>query len=80
MLSNLLAADGKEEEALDVLKRGIALNPYSIRLYKTLAMRYVSAKQYDGALAAMKKELEVFPQGSLIRSMLGRVQANGLGR
>ncbi len=45
MLSNLLAADGKQEEALDVLKRGIVLNPYSIRLYKTLVMRYVSAKQ-----------------------------------
>ena len=80
MLSNLLAADGKQEEALDVLKRGIVLNPYSIRLYKTLLMRYVSTKQYDNALAAMKKELEVFPQDSLIRSMLGRVQGNAPAR
>ena len=77
MLSNLLAADGKFEEALDVLKRGIVLNPYSIRLYKTLVMRYATAKQYDNAVTAMKKELEVFPQDSLMRSMLGRVQGSG---
>jgi len=62
-----------------MLKRGIALNPYSIRLYETLVMRYVSAKQYDNTLAAMKKELEVFPQDSLIRFMLGRVQGKSPG-
>jgi hypothetical protein len=55
------------------------LNPYSIRLYKTLVMRYASVKEYDNALAAMKKELEVFPQDSLIRSLLDRVGGNGPG-
>ena len=77
MLSNLLAAAGNLEEAIDLLKRGMALNPYSIRLYKTLVTRYISAKEYDHALAAMKKELEVFPQDSLVRSLIVRAEGSG---
>jgi len=77
MLSNLLAAAGNLEEAIDLLKRGIALNPYSIRLYKTLVTRYISAKEYDHALAAMKRELEVFPQDSLVRSLIVRAEGSG---
>ncbi|HEV2380440.1 MAG TPA: hypothetical protein VG206_11675 [Terriglobia bacterium] len=72
MLSNLLAADGKQQEAVDLVKRGIELNPYSIRLYRTLVVRYVSLKDYDKALAAMKKELELFPQDSLVRSLFDK--------
>lgn len=48
------------------------LNPYSIRLNKTLVFRYVSVKQYDNALEAMKKELEDFP-----KTLFGRAQGNG---
>ncbi len=74
MLSNLLATEGKQDEAIDLLKRGITLNPYSIRLHKTLIMRYISTKQHDKAREAMKAELQVFPQDSMMRSLLDRVQ------
>jgi hypothetical protein len=76
MLANLLAAAGKPKRAIDVLKHGIELNPYSIRLYKTLVMKYVSAKEYDNALETMKRSLEVFPEDTLMRSLLARVQGS----
>src|SRR5262249_55140416 len=76
MLANLLATAGKTEGAIDVLKRGIELNPYPLRLYKTLVMKYISAKEYDNALETMKRSLDVFPEDSLMRSLLARVQGS----
>ena len=76
MMANLHEAGGRRAEAIDLLKRGIELNPYSIRLHKTLALEYVKAHEYDNALAEMKKELEIFPHDSLIRSLVKRVEEN----
>jgi len=74
MLANLLAGSGKSDESIELLKRGIELNPYAMRLYKTLALQYINARDYNNALATMKKELEVFPEDSLMRSLLNRVE------
>ncbi len=74
MLANLLAGSGKSDEAIELLKDGIALNPYSIRLYKTLVLQYVKVKDYVDALSAMKRELEVFPNDSVMRSLVKQVE------
>jgi hypothetical protein len=74
MLANLLAGSGKNEEAVELLTRGLALDPYATRLYKSLALQYIKVKQYDSALTTMKKELEVFPHDSLMRSLIKRVE------
>jgi hypothetical protein len=76
MMANLLEGSGKNREATELLKRGIERNPYSMRLYKTLALHYINAKEYDNALVIMKKELEIFPHDSLMRSLIKRVEEN----
>ena len=76
ILAELLAHSDRVPEAVEILKKGIALNPYSERLYKALAFAYVSLKQYDLALQTMKLELEVYPQDSFMREMLAKITSN----
>ena len=76
MLANLLEASGKNQEATELLKRGIELNPYSMRLYKMLALHYIKIAEYGNALAIMKEELEIFPHDSLMRGLIKRVEEN----
>jgi tetratricopeptide (TPR) repeat protein len=77
MLANILTGSGRSDEGIELLKKGIALNPYSIRLYKTLAVQYIKIKDYNNALGAMKREVEVFPQDSLMRSLVKKVETGG---
>lgn len=77
LYATLLARDGKVAEAVAALKRGIALNPYSTRLYKRLALDYIALHNYDEALTTMKAELNMFPEDSFIRSLVKRVESPG---
>lgn len=73
LYADLLIRTGKMQEAIEVLKRGISLNPYSTRLYKTLALAYIHTHQYDDALKSMKQELKIFPEDSLMRMLVARI-------
>jgi predicted Zn-dependent protease len=45
-LAEGLSRDGRPQEAVDVLHRGISSEPYAPELYKSLALRYISLKNY----------------------------------
>lgn len=75
--SSLLARSGDLNKAVAVLKQGIALNPYSTRLYKRLALTYIQLHDYQNALETMKQELTIFPEDSFMRMLIGRVENSG---
>lgn len=74
ILADLLAASGKTGEAIDLLNQGIKLNPYSVSLYRTLAVHYAKAGKQDEALAVVRKELEILPGDAAMRAMLKRAE------
>jgi tetratricopeptide (TPR) repeat protein len=74
-LADLLRQAGRPAEAIAILKKGIGVNPYSQRLYKALALVYISEKLYKDAMDAMQKELEIFPEDSFMRMLLTKARA-----
>jgi hypothetical protein len=75
--ATLLVRSGRTAEAVSELKQGIALNPYSPRLYKRMALVDIHAQNYAGALRAMKQELKIFPEDSFMRALIQKVEARG---
>lgn len=76
LYANLLARAGDLAQAVVVLKQGLTLNPYSTRLYKTLALVEIQQRQYDRALDTMKQELQMFPEDSFMRMLVQRVKSS----
>ena len=74
LLAELLARSGRKSEAIKVLKRGIALDPYNSELYKALALSYISDKKYAKALETMNEELRLFPEDSFMRMLLKKAE------
>jgi hypothetical protein len=72
--AELLADQGKMDEAIKILQKGIEIAPYTGTLYKSLALRYITIKDYPAALATMKKHLELFPEDSLMRKLVRQVE------
>ena len=79
LLSNLLARAGHPNVSIELLKRGIVLNLYSPRLYKVLALQYISKQQYTEALQVMRQELNVFPQDSFMRTLIKKAEGASAG-
>jgi len=73
--AEMLADQGRTDEAIIVLKKGIEISQYTPTLYKSLALRYITIKDYPAALATMKKHLELFPEDSLMRNLVRQVEA-----
>lgn len=74
----LVALSGDCTVAADILKRGIALNPYSTGLYKRLALTYAHFHHYEAALRVMKQELTMFPEDSYMRGIVRQIDARGV--
>lgn len=74
LYADLLARSGNAAESIEVLKRGLAFNPYSTRLYKRLALAYIQSHDYPNALRTMKQELQIFPEDSFMRMLIARVE------
>ncbi len=72
--AQLLDRSGDAAGAASVLKRGIALNPYSTRLLKRLTLEYIQLHDYHDALATMKEELAIYPEDSFMRRLVGEVE------
>ncbi|MGH9395553.1 MAG: tetratricopeptide repeat protein [Terriglobia bacterium] len=72
--ARLLARSGETAEAISILKRGIALNPYSPRLYKRLALLYIRTKDYGEALIVMKREIKIYPEDSFMRTLIQKAE------
>jgi adenylate cyclase len=62
LLGHILRFMGKPEEAIQVLKQAIRLNPFpTVMAYHNLAMSYVFAGMPDEALETFKKALKIEP-------------------
>jgi hypothetical protein len=73
-LAEALARAGKLDDAVAVLKRGIAVEPYAPALYKSLALRYIALKQYPLAKETMERYVELFPEDDFMRGLLARAE------
>jgi predicted Zn-dependent protease len=48
-LADVLSRAGREAEAINPLRRGIELSPYTPVLHKSLALRYINLRRYEEA-------------------------------
>jgi predicted Zn-dependent protease len=76
LYARLLIHSGQMAQAVTVLKRDIALHPYSPKRYKMLVFAYIKLQEYQHALDTMKRELELVPQDSEMRTFFDRLQAS----
>ncbi|HZT32652.1 MAG TPA: cytochrome c3 family protein [Bryobacteraceae bacterium] len=72
-LAEALARQGRTEEAVTVLERAIGIEPFSPVLQKTLILRLIDLRRYGQAKVAMERYVEVFPEDSFMRGLLGQV-------
>ncbi len=73
-LAQLLVDAGRGEESADVLRQGVAASPYSPRLRRMLAIRYIDLKRYRDALETIRQFVELFPEGDFMRGLLSQVR------
>ncbi|MGH9342368.1 MAG: tetratricopeptide repeat protein [Terriglobia bacterium] len=76
LYGRLLIHSGQMAQAVTVLKRDIALHPYSTQRYKMLALAYIKLQDDDHALDTVERELELFPQDSVMRALFEWVSAS----
>jgi len=76
-LAEALSRTGRTQEAVDVLNRGISTEPYAPELYKSLALRYISLKNYLQAKQTMQRYVELFPEDDFMRGLLAQVDSPG---
>lgn len=76
-LAEALSRKGDLQSSIDVLKEGITVDPWVKELHKSLILRYIGQKDYTSAEAHMRHFLELFPEDSFMRGLLGKVQSTG---
>ena len=74
LLATFQVQSGKTQDAIATIQLGLQANPYSPRLYRVLAALYVAVNAHDDALKTMKKDLELFPEDSYMRSLLKQTE------
>jgi len=72
-LGQALAKLGRGDEAIEYLKKGIAMDPYNAVIQKTLILQYINAKSYAEARTLMEQYVAAFPEDSFMRNLLKRV-------
>jgi hypothetical protein len=76
-LGEALAQSGKGEEAGKVLERLVAAYPYARPYRRLLAICYLKENDEQRAREVMKQQLEFFPEDSLVRELLKKLEAPG---
>ena len=77
--SMVLAAFGRNEESLAHARAALEADPLSLPINNVVGMMYFAARQYDAAIAAARKTVEMDPGFGLARSVLGAaLEAKGL--
>jgi adenylate cyclase len=62
IFGNILRSMDRSNEAISIIKKGILLNPYPLHWYYSgLGMAYTDSGQYDEAIKAFKKSIEIDP-------------------
>jgi tetratricopeptide (TPR) repeat protein len=72
-LGQSLAKLGRNQEAIEYLKKGVEIDPYNAVMQKTLILQYINLKSYAEARLLMEQYVATFPEDSLMRSLLARV-------
>jgi Flp pilus assembly protein TadD len=76
-LATLLAKNGRWQDAITTLKKGIELFPYEKQLANHLTLLYISNQQYAQAMAVMQRNVMLFPEDDVMRKMLAMAQQTG---
>jgi len=75
LLGLLLERAGRFPEAISVLERGIALDPYMSSSYTTLAACYRSTRRRNEADQTLQEGLKLFPGDPEMRSLLRNLES-----
>jgi predicted Zn-dependent protease len=76
-LAEVMVKQGRSAEAVPLLQKAIALEPYNSTLQKTLVLRLIQLQRYPEAESAMEQYVKSFPEDSFMRQMLARAQGAG---
>lgn len=74
-LDKALVKAGKIEEAARVLETAAELYPYAPVISRTLILRRINLKEYSRARELMRRHMGLFPEDSLMRALLAKVDA-----
>lgn len=73
-LADAFARQGRYDEAVSVLERGLAAFPYSKAVRKYLALSYIRQKAYVKAKLTLEEFVRDFPEDSFMRGLLRQAQ------
>lgn len=76
LLDGLLARQGDLAGSIDILKKGLAVSPFSNSLYENLVARQQAIGAMADSLATLHKGLELFPEDPALRSFQQRMYAD----
>jgi hypothetical protein len=79
-LGNALSGAGKHQEAAAVFERGVEVSPFAPVLYKSLALEYITLKQYPRAHAVIRRHVELFPEDSFMRGLFEKIEGTRSSR
>jgi hypothetical protein len=74
LLGDLLRSTGRDADAISILNRGIALNPYLSSFYLTLAACYKKESDPARARQALEDGERLFPEDEAIRKALDKLE------
>ncbi len=73
-LAELLIQSSREDESAALLVEGVAAWPFSPRLRKMLALRYINLKRFRDASETIHQYVERFPEDDFMRGLLHQIQ------
>lgn len=73
-LADAISHLGQTDQALPLLEKAVALDPFNPVTRKMQVVRLIEAKQYAKAHDALERYLEVFPQDDFMRRMLAQAE------
>ena len=82
LLANLKSQANQHTDAIDVLKTGMRLNPYSPDFVETMAAEYMKLGDYANSLDVIRQGLARFPDDKVLRKQMNQVQSatvDGMG-
>jgi tetratricopeptide (TPR) repeat protein len=70
VLGDLLFRSGRGSEAVEILQKAIAFDPYERLYYQSLALCYLYLGRTPEAIELTRQGLQLFPENSVLRSVL----------
>jgi hypothetical protein len=73
-LADALSKERRIDEAVDVLKQGLARDRFEPKLYKALIALALKSEKYADSVSAMREYLRLYPADNRVRTLLNEVQ------